>query len=280
MELNKYSEYMSKGNSYISIKLDLNEPVEINDFAAMFAGVGAQFEDFLAKNHPELKGQAKMYVREVRKGSIVADMFANIPDLVGYMDSALIILGFGSLFSKRVRKLIKGQFIEDASKSDLRELGETIRAVSHDSGGEMTIESLSYENNAWTTKVELKMSASDSRKAVNTLEKQKLALDKKESADHKRKLMVFTRSDVFDAKLDKKSGEHVIINDISPNPRPLIYGSGIAEDRIKAEIRSEGSIYKKGFVVDVNVQILASGLPAAYSVTNLHQVIDLPEDND
>lgn len=280
MELNKYSEYMSKGNSYISIKLDLNEPVEITDFAAMFAGVGAQFEDFLAKNHPELKGHAKMYVREVRKGSIVADMFANIPDLIGYMDDALIILGFGSLFSSRVRKLVKGQFIENASKSDLKELGETIRAVSHDSGGEMTIESLSYENNAWKTKVELKMTSSDSRKAINTLEQQKLALDKKESADHQRVLMVFTRSDVFDAKLDKKSGEHVIINELSSSPRPLIYGSGIAEDRIKAEIRAEGSIYKKGFVVDVNVQILASGLPAAYSVTNLHQVIDLPEGDD
>jgi len=58
----------------------------------------------------------------------------------------------------------------------------------------------------------------------------------------------------------------------------LIYGSALAEESIKAEIRSEESIYNKGFVVDINVQILPNGNPAAYSVTDLHQIIDLPDD--
>jgi len=34
--------------------------------------------------------------------------------------------------------------------------------------------------------------------------------------------------------------------------------------------------YKKGFIVDVNVQ-LVGGKPAGYRVTNVHQVIDLPD---
>jgi hypothetical protein len=40
---------------------------------------------------------------------------------------------------------------------------------------------------------------------------------------------------------------------------------------------ADDNVYKKGFVVDVNVQ-LVNGKPAAYRVTNVHQVIDLPSD--
>ncbi|VAW20515.1 hypothetical protein MNBD_ALPHA12-698 [hydrothermal vent metagenome] len=273
-----YSELMKNTNSYISINLNLKEPVEIGDFAAMFAGVGMQFDRHLSEHHPELKGKAKMYIREVRKGSIVADIFANIPDLVGYMDTVLIVAGFGSLFSKRVSKLIKGQFIEDATKSDISELGETIRAVSHDNDGEMTIETVTYQDGVWNKKLEIKFSSSQARKAVKTLDLQKSSLDKKESVDHERVLMVFTRSDIHDAKIGKGSGDRVVIEELSDKPLALTFASDLAQKRIKHEIReADDNLFKKGFVVDVNVQ-LAKGNPVAYSVKTLHQVIDLPSD--
>ena len=90
--------------------------------------------------------------------------------------------------------------------------------------------------------------------------------------------MYFTRSDIGDVKLGKRSGERVVIENISDRDLPLIYASNLSEQRIKHEIRdAEDNIYHKGFVVDVNVQT-KGGKPAAYAVTNVHQVIDLPED--
>src|SRR3546814_8340461 len=100
---------MEGANSYLTVTLDLSDPVEIGDFAALFSGMGAQFERYLAEQHPDLKGQAHMFVKEVRKGSIIADLIPSIPDLIGYMDNVLIVGGFGALFSTRVRKLISGQ---------------------------------------------------------------------------------------------------------------------------------------------------------------------------
>jgi predicted helicase len=51
----------------------------------------------------------------------------------------------------------------------------------------------------------------------------------------------------------------------------------LAEQRIKHEVReADDNVYKKGFIVDVNVQ-LVGGKPAGYRVTNVHQVIDLPD---
>ncbi len=91
-------------------------------------------------------------------------------------------------------------------------------------------------------------------------------------------LMVFTQSNVKDVATGKRTGERVLIEDISQRDLPLIYASELAEQRIKHEVRdADENVYKKGFIVDVNVQ-LAGGRPAGYRVTNLHQVIDLPSD--
>jgi len=51
----------------------------------------------------------------------------------------------------------------------------------------------------------------------------------------------------------------------------------MAERQIKSEIRdADDNIYKKGFIVDANVQ-MRLGRIVGYAVTNVHQVIDLPD---
>jgi hypothetical protein len=96
-------------------------------------------------------------------------------------------------------------------------------------------------------------------------------------ADYERVLMVFKQSNVKDAVMGKRTGERVVIEEVSPRELPLIYASDLAEQRIKHEVReADDNVYKKGFVVDVNVE-LVGGKPAAYKVTNIHQVIDLPD---
>src|SRR3546814_18450527 len=98
--------------------------------------MGAQFERYLAEQHPDLKGQAHMFVKEVRKGSIIADLIPRIPDLIGYMDNVLIVGGFGALFSAEVRKLLYGQFLDTSNKSDVAEAGKTLHALSQDKKGD------------------------------------------------------------------------------------------------------------------------------------------------
>ena len=90
--------------------------------------------------------------------------------------------------------------------------------------------------------------------------------------------MIFTRSDVGDAPKDKRSGERVIIQEISNRDLPLIYASDLAEQRVKHEIRdADDNIYKKGFNVDVSVQYKNSKA-IVYRVLAVHEVIDLPDE--
>jgi predicted nucleic acid-binding Zn ribbon protein len=61
---------------------------------------------------------------------------------------------------------------------------------------------------------------------------------------------------------------------------PLIYASDLAEQRIKHEIsEADDNVFRKGFIVDVNVET-RGGRPVAYRIANLHQVIELPDDDE
>lgn len=279
MEWKSYSQLMGESNAYLTITLDLDDPVEISDFASLFAGIGGQFDDYMREHYPDLKGQGQMYVKEVRRGSIVADLIPNIPDLIGFMDGALIVLGFSALFSKRIRALISGQHLPDAKKSDLHEIGKTIRAVSHDSGGQMRIESMKFQQGVWVNNLEIQFDTQEARAAEKTIAEQKKLLDTVALVDHERVLMTFERSRKSDSTVNKPTGELVIIAEVSDKPKALIYASDLAEQKIKHEIReADDNIYKKGFVVDANVR-LNNGRVVAYAVTQVHQVIDLPDDD-
>lgn len=269
---------MREINSYLTVTLDLSEPVEIGDLAAFYSGLGAQFESFLKQNYPDVRGEAKIFVKEIRSGSIISDIFPNIPDLVGYMDTVLIVTGFASLISKRVRSLAHGSHIVGASKSDLQEVGKTIRALSNDTKGALIIASMKYDQGIWHKNIELKFSTSDARAAERTIEDQKNSIDNISHSDFSKVVMFFERSAKSKSDVLRPTGELVVIEEINSKPKSLIYASESAERIIKREIReSDDNIYKKGFIVDANVK-KKEGKIIAYAITNVHQIIDLSED--
>jgi hypothetical protein len=72
--------------------------------------------------------------------------------------------------------------------------------------------------------------------------------------------------------MGKRTGERVAIEEISPRDLPLIYASDLAEQRIKHEVReADDNVYKKGFIVDVNVQLVggAHGVDAERTLPRL-----------
>lgn len=96
-----------------------------------------------------------------------------------------------------------------------------------------------------------------------------------QSSIRRRVLMRFTRTDVHDATLNKRSGERVVIEDVSSSDLPVIYASEMAEQEIRQHIRDgDENAYKRGFVVDVSVQT-AGPKVIAYSVITLHSVVDI-----
>lgn len=262
----------------ITIRLELADPVNIQDFASHFSGIGSEFEAYINEKRPDLRGEASMFVREVRKGSIVADIVAGGGALIEMMDTVLIMGGFASLFSRRVRRFVAGGFLPEATKGQLKNIYDSIKAVAEDRDGVLELTEAKYEGGQLVRETHLRLTSAEARQAQVTIENQKRELDAETHSDYIRVLMTFERPSNTHKSVGASTGERVIIEEVSERPKSLVYGSDLAEERIKDEIiNSDDNIFKLGFICDVNVK-LKGGRIVAYSVTHVHQVIDIAED--
>ena len=268
-------------SDHITIKLTrVNDVIDLEDFAALFAGLGSQFDDFLKQKYPEVHGHASMGIRELREGSIIAELAAVIvTNAIATMDATAVVRHFMVLINRRYETLTEGKFLEGARKKDLSSIAQSVQAIAKDADAQATYEHNEFDSSG-TLRKETKffLKTEQARRIVETTDRQKRHLDKTEGVDHERVLMIFTRADVGNARIDRKSGEMVVIEEVSDRELSLIYQSKSAEDRIKWEIRAGDSVFRKGFVVDANVRT-RGGSPVAFAVVNVHDVIDLPDDD-
>ncbi|MEL7150156.1 MAG: hypothetical protein AAGK71_05450 [Pseudomonadota bacterium] len=200
-----------------------------------------------------------------------------LPLVAAEADKIFLAIETVERWRARAESLVKEIVPEGATKSDLKHWAGAVEGIARDPEASATLEAATFEDGKRQVKATFTFRSSEARQIENVIDGEFERLDKRKQADHERVLMVFTRSDVGDAPVGKPSGERVLIEEISEKPLGVTYGSELAEERVKHEIReSDENIYKKGFNVDVKVQSRA-GKPVAYSILHVHEVIELPD---
>ena len=272
----EYARLMAEAAVHIEIVIDVEEPIELGDFVTAFTSVASQYKRYMKEVHPDLKDDATIFVRDVRPGSIIAELLPHAASLIGMMDQVLIVENFVRMYGERLGQYFKpGGRQEDATSTELKDFIGQVSAIARSKSGKGTIRSVSYEDGQRKIRASIEFNSTDAARATKQIEDHRTELKATETADHERVLMVFKRSDIGDATVGVKSGVRVIIESINDKDLALIYGSKLAGERIKDQMRNtEENIFHKGFVVDVNVTTRA-GKPVAYSITHVHQIIDI-----
>lgn len=273
-----YSATMENGAAVV-VSLDLAEPVEIHDFVAMFASLGGQFERFLRAEKPDLDGEVKVYVKEVRKGSMEAVMvIASVyPQIISTMDHIQIATDFVTRVGRSISAFsTPGGRLPKATKTELSEIVDTVMATANDPNGKASIRSVRYKKDLEITEFAVQFNTVEAKQAVYEIEGQFREIAAVTDFDHENKLLTFYQSNRKDSG---KTGEKGVIEDISAKPLAVVYASDLARERIKGEmLDGERNIYKLGFFVDVNVATRA-GQPVAYRIKAVRDVIELPDDD-
>jgi hypothetical protein len=271
-----YSEVMRDAPAYVSVSIDVQEPIELVEFVGIFTSLANQFDKFIRASHPELEGDARIYIKEVRKGSIEADLIPWALAIIGNMDRILIVEDFVRRYGSRLSPYFEiGGRDPEATKSDLRDLTQAVVAIANDPAGTSRISTVAIERDGVKTKAVIQFDTVQARTALRELDAHRRELERKEAADHENVLMTFFQSNLKDSA---KSGEQVLIESVHPKPLPIIYCSELARQRVKGEmLHGDRNIYRLGFLVDVNLETLC-GRPVAYRLINVRDVIDLPPD--
>jgi hypothetical protein len=277
-----YDAVMRDTPAVLTLKLDNTEPIELDAFVGAFTALAEEYIRF-ARETGGLDLDPRVYVKEVRKGSIVADLMPVAQALLMAADTALYLQtleDFAHRWGGRIKGLASGRFPDPENKSNAKHWMDMVKAVACDPNGKATLATAVIEDGSRRETYSISFDTAQAIQAVNTIEGVYRRIQESDNTDHQRVLMIFTRSDVGNAKVGRPSGERVIIEELSARALALTYASQLAEERIKYHIQqSPDNIFKKGFVVDVNVQT-KGGRPVAYSVVHVHEVIDLPDDTD
>lgn len=280
-----YAAPMDGGEPHILMKIDTAQPVELGDFVSMFVAVGNQFDKYIAQHHPEQKADARFFVKEVRAGCIEAELIAWAVGGVAFIGTALTavekaneLADFVKNFGGRLGNYFKpGGRDLTAGKSDLADFNKAVSAIARDTDGSLSLKAAYFEDGERKVRAAFEFGTPTAREAELEIAEHRRELDATTDADHKRVLMVFTRTNVAHAATGKRSGELVEIDAVHPKALPIVYASSLAEERIRHEIAdADENVYKKGFDVDVNVEV-RGGKPVAYRIVAVHDVIDLPD---
>lgn len=277
-----YNELMEKSKHFLTLTIDTEEPIELGDFVGAFTALAGEYQRFAKKHSDLISEDATVFVSEVRKGSYIADlvpvMASTVPLLAQHISDLNTIEEFVRTWGHRVQGVINGVFPDKETKVNAKHWLDTFSAVANSTDGKGRLAAATYENGKTEERFAFTFDVIEAKDAMKAIEGVYQRLDKQEHSDHERVLMVYTRSDVGDAKIGKPSGERVRIEEISERSLALTYASDLAEEKIKHEIRDvPENVYQKGFVVDVNVQT-RNQKPVAYSVVHVHEVIILPDE--
>lgn len=278
-----YASLMERGGSFIELKLGVDEPIEVSEFVAAFTAVAAEYSRF-SKGRGDQDNEATLFVSEVKQGSIIAQLIPMLPLLAGTIEGMSAIItaeDFVQRYGGRLAAyLTPGGRVPDATKTELKDFSEQVAAIATHPNSNLELAAIEIKDGQRKVKAAFKFNTSEAREIQERVAEHRRELDHISTNDHERVLMIFTQSNTKSSPLGKRSGELVTVETISRKPLALIYASPLAEERIKHEITVEpDNVFKKGFVVDLNVNE-RGGKPIAYSVTHVHQVIELPDDED
>jgi len=281
--LKSYSQFMGEQPAHLTLKLDTAEPVELGDFVGAFTSLANEFERYIEASHPGLSANPQMFLKEVRSGCIEADIITGIvvtavAPAVQHMDQILILEDFVRRWGARLTALISNNIPEGelSTPAELRDFHDAVHSIASDPVASHRLEAATFEDRRRDVKVKFQFNAAEARSAMQNIEDRKRQISSPSAQPKKeRVLMVFTRTDVHDAAINKRSGERVVIEELSPKHLSVMYASEMVEREIREHIRdADENVYKRGFVVDAIPQMSGNKL-VAYSITEFHSVIDI-----
>jgi hypothetical protein len=202
-----------------------------------------------------------------------------VQPLLTSMDNVLIVDGFITRFGGMLTKYIEGKPDDAVSRNDIKDLMGAVALIANDSDGKSAISSVEYHKTKATTRLSLEFDTEQAKKARETLQLQRAAIDLPAYEVIENRLMVFVQTTVKAADIGRKTKLQAIIESVSSKPLGITYETDLARERIETEIREdEKNVYKKGFFVDCYIERL-NGKPVAYRIFAVRQIIPLPDDD-
>jgi hypothetical protein len=257
----------------VEIVITNAQPIELLDFTASLTAIAREYQASVHRANPTVSiEETKLAIVEIRKGSTILELIPLLLPIISEYDKIQPVVDFLKDLNWGINHLKSlGGRLPDPTTSRLKNLNDMVAAIAKDSSGDLKIAARHKEKGVIQ---EIAIQRDEARTIQTNIAAQRLEMEDRSAVEYPSVLMRLHQSSVSDATVGKRTSEKGVIERIDAVPRPLIYTSDLAAQKIKNEIlRPYGNPYKKLFVVDVDVEIV-SGVPKAYRVRNVIDIID------
>lgn len=233
---------MQEELTILTLKIENRNPVELLSLTRSMQAISAQFDRF-NKKHGQ-NSEAKLYVNEVRRGSIILELF-NISDtlaLIPFVENINIVFEFAT-YLKQIYSYFLGECSEKPplEASDCEQLSQIVNPVAQDNGSTFNVYIHNNEGN-----INFNISSMEANVIQNRLkQEQKSLMYQDKGAIYSKQLLSLVQAS------EANKGNKGIIETITSKPLNLIFNN----DSDKKKILSNPSInpLKHIFVVDVKI---------------------------
>lgn len=268
---------LSREAAHIEIVIANQDPIDLIDFTASLTAMARVHEARLKATNPKIDvDETRLLIVDVRKGSVVLELLPVLAPIISTVEFTNTAVAFVEHLGRAFAVLKRpGGRIEDPTTAQLKNLGNAVQVIANDSAGELKI-AAKYKNGAVIQ--EFLVTKREAQQISENASEQRREIEEKGSAEHRRVLMRLHQTSAENLKIDKRTAEKGIVERIDGTPRPLIYASDLAGQRIKDEIlKADGNPFQKGFIVDLDVETV-NGSPRVYRIVEVHDVIDLDDE--
>ncbi|MDY0270410.1 hypothetical protein [Trichloromonas sp.] len=256
-----------EGLAKLTIEIDNSKPVELIELSQSFQSFADEYRRYLLRKEEQaIADDIKLYIKEIRSGSIIADLVALSAIALPFVENSNTIIGFGDYLKKAFDYLTgKSENKPNLEKANYENLARIIEPIAKDNASQINCSTI--VNGNLVVNVHLDSPAANA--AQNVANREIRAL-KEPTTGLKEKVLLHW----YQARNDAKSttGDKAIIESIQKGPVKAIF----AHAGIKAKMLLDAeNPFIHAYVVDVVVETI-NDRPALYKIIDVHEKIDIP----
>jgi hypothetical protein len=255
----------------LTIEIQNGQPVELVDLTKSFLALAEEYKKHAERQHFDVTGgDVKLYVKEVRTGSIIADLMAQSPTMLPFLENVHSIITFVEYIKQITEYLLGKQHgKKEIEKSTLQNVIQLVEPISKDCNSQISIGAFNLNNvNAAVT---ININSLEANAIQNAAHREIDLLKTPETGVRTQVLLYW-----FQARNDPNTntGDRAIIESISTSPVKVQFIS----EGVKGKILRE-NLFDTAYIVDVAVETI-NGRPMLYKILELHDKMEIPPRNE
>lgn len=253
--------YMSEAK--LTIKIENKRPIEVTDFADSFNALAEEYYKFLSESeHYALKHETKLYIKEIRTGSIITELSDLVPLALPFIEHTNSIIGFSG-FLKDAFNYFLGKSQKKPKDFDLKDCANfhnIIKPVAKDNGSMIQF---TGDWNFEGSTVNFNFNSLEANAIQNGIAREREEL-KEPTRNIEKNVLFYWDSAKYDDK--SKSIDRGFVDSISKNSLRVTFEDQLIKRKM---LDMEENPFHYMFLVDVEVMTV-KGIPTVYKILSLN----------